>query len=42
LKSDGSLAEVRKMANHADPRTTQLHDRRTDAASLEEYNKMGM
>ncbi|MCU1293137.1 MAG: hypothetical protein JWP08_1987 [Bryobacterales bacterium] len=30
------------MANHADTRTTQLYDRRTDAASLEEYNKVGI
>jgi integrase len=30
LKSDGSLAEARKMANHADTRTTQLYDRRAD------------
>ena len=28
LKSDGSLSEARKMANHADTRTTQLYDRR--------------
>lgn len=42
LKSDGSLAEARKMANHADTRTTQLYDRRADAASLEEYNKVGI
>jgi hypothetical protein len=27
LKNDGSLAEARKMANHADTRTTQLYDR---------------
>ena len=30
LKSDGSLAEACKMANHADTRTTQLYDRRGD------------
>jgi integrase/recombinase XerD len=30
LKSDGSLSEARKMANHADTRTTQLYDRRAD------------
>ena len=42
LKSDGSLAEARKMANHADTRTTQLYDRRADVASLEEYNKVGI
>ena len=42
LKSDGSLSEARKMANHADTRTTQLYDRRADAALLEEYNKVGI
>jgi site-specific recombinase XerD len=42
LKSDGSLAEARKMANHADTRTTQLYDRRSDAASLDEYGKVGI
>jgi hypothetical protein len=33
----GGLAEARRMANHADTRTTQLYDRRGDAASLDEY-----
>jgi site-specific recombinase XerD len=42
LKSDGSLAEARKMANHADMRTTQLYDRRGDTASLGEYEKVGI
>jgi site-specific recombinase XerD len=42
LKSDGSLAEARKMANHADTRTTQLYDRRDDAAWLDEYGKVGI
>jgi integrase/recombinase XerD len=42
LKSDGSLAEARKMANHADTRTTQLYDRRGDTASLDEYGKVGI
>ncbi len=42
LKSDGSLSEARKMANHADTRTTQLYDRRGDSASLEEYTKVGI
>jgi integrase/recombinase XerD len=42
LKSGGSLAEARKMANHADTRTTQLYDRREDAASLDEYGKVGI
>jgi site-specific recombinase XerD len=42
LKSEGSLAEARKMANHADTRTTQLYDRRGDSASLDEYAKVGI
>lgn len=42
LKSDGSLAEARKMANHADTRTTQLYDRRGDTAMLGEYEKVGI
>jgi integrase len=43
LKAEGaSLSEARKMANHADTRTTQLYDRRGDAASLDEYNKVGI
>jgi integrase/recombinase XerD len=42
LKSDGSISEARKMANHADTRTTQLYDRRGDAASLDEYGKVGI
>jgi integrase len=41
-KSDGSLSEARKMANHADTRTTQLYDRRGDSASLDEYGKVGI
>jgi site-specific recombinase XerD len=42
LKSDGSLAEARKMANDADTRTTQLYDRRGEVASLDEYGKVGI
>jgi site-specific recombinase XerD len=42
LKSEGSLAEARKMANHADTRTTQLYDRRADVVSLDEYGKVGI
>jgi site-specific recombinase XerD len=41
LKSEGaSLSEARKMANHADTRTTQLYDRRADVASFDEYNRV--
>jgi integrase/recombinase XerD len=42
LRSDGSLAKAREMANHADTRTTQLYDRRSDVASLDEYGKVGI
>jgi integrase/recombinase XerD len=42
LKSDGSLAKAREMANHADTRTTQLYDRRADVAALDEYGKVGI
>jgi site-specific recombinase XerD len=42
LKSDGSLSEARKMANHADTRTTQLYDRRGDTAAEDEYRKVGI
>jgi hypothetical protein len=42
LKNDGSLAEAGNMANYADTRTTQLHDRRSDTASLDEYSKVGI
>lgn len=42
MKSDGSLAEARKMANYADTRTTQIHDPRSDTASLAEYEKVGI
>ena len=42
LKHEGSLSEARKMANHADTRTTQLYDRRADVASLDEYSKVGI
>ena len=34
--------EAREVANHADTRTTQLYDRRTDAAAEDEYRKVGI
>ena len=40
LKSDGTLAEARRMANHVDTRTTQLYGRFGDTASLGEYEKV--
>jgi integrase/recombinase XerD len=42
LKGDGSQAEARKMANHADTPTTQRYDRRADTASPGEYEKVGI
>jgi hypothetical protein len=36
------LTETLKMANHADTRTTQLYDRRSNSASLDEYGKVGI
>ncbi|HTQ58569.1 MAG TPA: hypothetical protein VMI94_29105 [Bryobacteraceae bacterium] len=42
LKSDGSLVKARKVANHADTRTTQLYVRRWDTASLDEYRNVGI
>lgn len=42
LKHEGSLSEARKMASHADTRTTQLYDRRADIASLDEYQRVGI
>ncbi len=42
MPPDGSLSEARKMANHADTRTTQLYGRRGDTASLDECGKVGI
>lgn len=42
LKNDGSLPAARRMAYHADTRTTQRYDQRADAASLGEYGKVGI
>ena len=39
---DGSLSEACKKASHADTRTTQLYDRRADAASVDKYGKVGI
>lgn len=41
-ESDGSLTEARKMANHADTRTTETLRRRNNTASLREYEKVGI
>lgn len=41
LKSGGTLEKAQAMANHSSPRTTKLYDRRSDEASLDEYEKVG-
>jgi integrase len=40
LKNGGTLEKARDMANHSDPRTTQLYDRRRDQVSLDEVEKI--
>jgi integrase/recombinase XerD len=39
LSNGGSLEAAQDMANHADPRTTKLYDRRKDLASLNEIER---
>lgn len=39
LQNGGSLEAAQDMANHADPRTTKLHDRRKDLATLNEIER---
>jgi integrase/recombinase XerD len=39
LGNRGSLEAAQDMANHADPRTTRLHDRRKDLAKLSEIER---
>jgi|SRR5579862_117964 len=39
LQNGGSLEGAREMANHSDPRTTKLYDRRTDLATLSEIER---
>ena len=38
----GKILIARKMANHAESRTTQIDDRRADEPSLDEYEKVGI
>ena len=40
LKNGGTLEKARDMANHSDPRTTQLYDRRRAQVSLDEVEKI--
>jgi site-specific recombinase XerD len=39
LSNGGSLEAAQDMANHADPRTTKLYDRRKDLAKLSEIER---
>jgi integrase/recombinase XerD len=39
LQNGGSLEAAQDMANHADPRTTKLYDRRKDLATLSEIER---
>jgi hypothetical protein len=40
LKNGGTLENAATMANHAGTRTTQLYDRRRDAISLDEVERI--
>jgi len=40
LSNGGTLEKAREMANHADPRTTQLYDRRRDQVTLDEVERV--
>jgi integrase len=40
LKNGGTLEKAAAMANHASTRTTQLYDRRHDAMSLDEVERI--
>jgi integrase len=42
LKNGGTLEQAAAMANHASTRTTQLYDRRRDAVTLDEVEKIGI
>ena len=39
LQNGGSLEAAQDMANHTDPRTTKLYDRRKDLATLGEIER---
>jgi integrase/recombinase XerD len=39
LHNGGALEAAQDMANHSDPRTTQLYDRRKDLATLSEIER---
>jgi integrase len=42
LKNGGTLGTAAAMANHASTRTTQLYDRRHDAVSLDEVERVAI
>jgi integrase len=42
LKNGGTLEQAAVMANHASTRTTQLYDRRREAMTLDEVEKIGI
>jgi site-specific recombinase XerD len=42
LKNGGTLEQAAAMANHASTRTTQLYDRRREAMTLDEVEKIGI
>jgi hypothetical protein len=39
---DAKLEHAQRMAGHADPKTTRLYDRRSDAVSLDEVERIGI
>ena len=40
LSNGGSVERAQQMANHSDPRTTKLYDRRRDEVSLDEVERI--
>ena len=42
LKNERTLENAQQMANHSSLRTTNLHDRRNDELTLDEYAKVGI
>jgi site-specific recombinase XerD len=42
FRNGGTLEKAREMANHAYARTTMLNNRSADAASLDEYGRVGI
>jgi hypothetical protein len=42
LKNKGTLETAQQLANHGSPRTTKLYDRRQDAISLDEVEKISI